>query len=189
MNDKYKNFDAEVLFARKNKHCGFRFCPLCGKALVEAAVDGRRRMTCHDESCRYVFYQNPIPAAGAIIVDEDRILFVKRAHPPKIGWWCLPAGFMEWDEHPTQTAIREVREETGLEVELVSFFEVYSGHDDPRSNAILLLYLARVTGGELRAADDAQEVRFFSFDALPEKIAFASHIQALQDYRRRIRSK
>ena len=96
---------------------------------------------------------------------------------------------MEWNEHPRQTALREIKEETGLEVELTSFFEVYSGNDDPRSNAILILYLARVTGGELHAADDAQEVKFFSFDSLPEKIAFESHFQALKDYNERIRSK
>jgi 8-oxo-dGTP diphosphatase len=189
VNDKYKNFDAEKLFRRKNNHCGYRFCPLCGKAMEETEIDGRRRMACTDRNCGYVFYQNPIPAAGAIVVKDDRILFVKRAHPPRIGWWCFPAGFMEWDEHPRQTALREIKEETGLDVELTSFFEVYNGNDDPRSNAILILYLARVTGGELRAADDAQEVKFFSFDALPEKIAFESHIQALKDYNERIRKK
>jgi 8-oxo-dGTP diphosphatase len=189
MKDKHKNFDPEKLFHRKDNHCGYRFCPLCGSDLKEVEIDDRRRMTCPDQNCGFVFYQNPTPAAGAIIVEDDRILFVKRAHPPRIGWWCFPAGFMEWDEHPTRTAVREVREETGLEVELTSFFEVYSGNDDPRSNSILLLYLAKVTGGELRAADDALEVKFFGFDALPEKIAFESHIQALKDYSERIRGK
>jgi 8-oxo-dGTP diphosphatase len=94
---------------------------------------------------------------------------------------------MEWSEHPTQTAVREVREETGLDVKLTGFFEVYSGTDDPRNNAILLLYLAEVVGGELKAADDALDVAWFSFDNLPERIAFESHIQALADYQERFR--
>lgn len=184
---KYDGFDAEKLFKRKNNFCGFRFCPLCGHQLVKEKIDGRVRLRCPDKACNYVFYQNPIPAAGVIIVENNKILLVKRAHPPKLGWWCLPAGFMEWDEHPTQTAVRETYEETGLKVKLESFFEVYSGNDDPRSNAILLLYLAKRTGGEIKAGDDAAEVRFFSLDRPPDRIAFESHLQAIKDYNERIR--
>jgi len=72
---------------------------------------------------------------------------------------------------------------------LDSLFEVYSGEDDPRTNAILILYLASVEGGELSAADDAQEVQFFDFDQVPETIAFKSHRQALADYRKRFLNK
>ncbi|MCK4574450.1 MAG: NUDIX hydrolase [candidate division Zixibacteria bacterium] len=187
MNDKHKNFDAEKLNRRKDRFSGYRYCPYCGKTLKEEHLDGQTRLACGEQDCDFVFYQNPIPAAGAVIVEDDRILMVKRAHPPRIGWWCFPAGFMEWREHPTQTAVREVREETGLEVKLTSFFEVYSGTDDPRNNAVLMLYLAEVVGGELKAADDALEVAWFSFDNLPEKIAFESHIQALADYQERFR--
>ncbi|MFH2048151.1 MAG: NUDIX hydrolase [bacterium] len=189
MSDKFKNFNEEILFERKNKHCGFKFCPLCGKSLARVLMDEQYRMACTDTECNYVFYQNPIPAAGAVIVKDDQILLVKRAHPPRIGWWCFPAGFMEWSEHPRETTIREVKEETGLDIKLGDFFEVYSGSDDPRTNAILLLYIAEITGGVLQAGDDAEEVRFFSFDNLPEKIAFESHIQALADYNRRYRQK
>ncbi|MBI5267545.1 MAG: NUDIX hydrolase, partial [candidate division Zixibacteria bacterium] len=108
---------------------------------------------------------------------------VKRAHPPRIGWWCFPAGFMEWQEHPAQTALREVEEETGLKIGLIRFFQVYSGNDDPRTNAVLILYLARVIGGELCAADDALEVAWFAPESTPAEIAFLSHRQALADYR------
>jgi len=187
MDDKHKDFNEEELFKRKNAFCGYRFCPVCGKPMVVIEVEGRQRMICQDKSCGYVYYQNPVPAAGAIIVQNDQVLLVKRAYPPRIGWWCIPAGFMEWNEHPEQTAIREITEETGLNVELTSFFEVYSGNDDPRTNALLLLYLARTVGGTLKAADDALEVRYFSFDNLPEDIAFEAHRQALADYIRRFR--
>jgi ADP-ribose pyrophosphatase YjhB (NUDIX family) len=189
LSSKHDNFDEKRLFERKDRHCGFRFCPLCGKELVKGPREGLVRVYCPDDDCGYVFYQNPIPAAGVILVKNDRILLVQRAHPPRIGWWCIPAGFMEWHEHPAQTAVREMEEETGLKVKLTSFFEVYSGTDDPRSNAVLMLYLAEIVGGEMRADDDALDVRWFSFDDLPEKIAFEAHVQALDDYQQRVRNK
>ncbi len=187
MNQKHHNFDDQKLFELKDQHCGYRFCPWCSNLLKEQLLDGVMRMACDDESCGFVFYQNPIPAAGGVIVEDDQILLVKRAHPPKIGWWCFPAGFMEWGEHPTDTAIREVKEETGLTVRLTGFFEVYSGTDDPRVNAILLLYHAERIDGNLQPSDDAEEARFFSFDNLPEKIAFESHRRAIADYYARYR--
>ncbi len=185
--DKHKNFDSDRLSKRKDEMCGYRFCPLCAEPLESKQLDGHPRMVCSRSDCDFVFYQNPVPAAGAVIVENDKILLVKRAHPPRINWWCIPAGFMEWNEHPSQTAVREVQEETGLTVKLTSFFEVYSGNDDPRNNAVLMLYLADVIGGEMRASDDALDVRYFRFDDLPEKIAFKSHIQALADYTARFR--
>ncbi|RME23894.1 MAG: NUDIX hydrolase [Candidatus Zixiibacteriota bacterium] len=187
MNDKHATFDAEALFARKEQHCGYKYCPLCREELIERELDGHARLVCPNPECGFVFYQNPVPAAGVLLVENDAVLLVRRAHPPKIDWWCIPAGFMEWHEHPRDTAIRELKEETGLEIELTEFFEVYSGNDDPRTNAVLLLYLGRRVGGEMTASDDASEVRFFPFEALPREIAFEAHRQALRDYDRRFR--
>ncbi|HOD65274.1 MAG TPA: NUDIX hydrolase [candidate division Zixibacteria bacterium] len=187
MDKKYHDFDDARLRDLKARHCGYRFCPRCARPLAAATIDGVSRLACPDSACGFVFYQNPIPAAGGIVVEDDRVLLVRRAHPPMVDWWCFPAGFMEWGEHPAQTAVREVAEETGLIVRLTGFFEVYSGTDDPRVNAVLLLYLAERIGGALRPADDAAEARFFSFDDLPDRIAFESHRQALADYDRRVR--
>jgi len=187
MTDQHARFDEAKLYERKKQHCGYRFCPLCGKELAAGEVDGLSRVFCPDKTCGFVFYQNPVPAAGVILVENDRILLVKRAYPPRIGWWCIPAGFMEWHEHPTDTAVRELEEETGLQVQITSFFEVYTGTDDPRLNAVLMLYLGNIVGGEIRPADDALEVRWFHLDEPPEQIAFESHVRALADYNRRFR--
>ena len=187
MPDKHKNFDAKKLTELKDHHCGYRFCPRCGESLKTNKIDGHHRMTCPDEKCGFVFYQNPVPAAGAIIVKDDSVLLVKRAHPPRIGWWCIPAGYMEWKEHPRETTARELAEETGLQIKITSLFDVYSGTDDPRSNAVLILYLADVVGGVMKPNDDALDVRYFPFERLPEKIAFAAHIEALDDYNHRMR--
>ena len=182
MSNKHDQFDEEALYELKNHHCGYNYCPKCGGPLVEEDIDHRIRMICSDEDCGFVFYQNPIPAAGVIVVQDGQILLVKRAHPPRIGWWCIPAGFMEWEEHPRETAVRELAEETGLTIRLSSIFDVYHGNDDPRTNAILILYLGEVIGGEMKAADDALDVRYFPLNDLPEKIAFIAHNQALRDY-------
>ncbi|RMF87638.1 MAG: NUDIX hydrolase, partial [Planctomycetota bacterium] len=99
-----------------------------------------------------MFYENPVPAAGVIVFDDaGRVLWVRRAMEPRRGLWTLPAGFVEYDEHVTECAVREAREETGLDVEITRLFGAYMAMDDPRTHVVLLLYLAHVTGGELRA--------------------------------------
>jgi 8-oxo-dGTP diphosphatase len=180
--EKHHTFDAEMLEERKRHNAGYRFCPFCSAVLEEALLDGNHRLACSSKECDFVYYHNPVPAAGAILVEDGKVLLVKRAHPPRIGDWCLPAGFMEWSEHPSVTAVREVKEETGLEIKILSFFDVYSGSDDPRTNAALMLYLAEIVGGTLCAGDDAMEVGWFSLNDLPSNIAFVSHRQALADY-------
>ncbi len=189
MSEKHRNFNSEKLFKRKNNFSGYKYCPYCQKKLEEQLLDEHERLVCSNSECDFIYYHNPIPAAGVVIVEDDKVLLVKRAHPPRIGWWCIPAGFMEWHEHPSETAVREVAEETNLKVKLTSFFEVYSGTDDPRNNAVLILYLGKVISGEPKAMDDALEVKFFSFDKLPDNIAFESHQQALKDYNERYRKK
>ncbi|SYZ73872.1 NUDIX hydrolase (fragment) [Candidatus Zixiibacteriota bacterium] len=183
MND--RKFDDKLLMARKHDFSGYKFCPLCGSGLERKVLDNRPRMKCGSPSCDFVYYHNPTPAAGAIVIDQGRLLMVKRAAPPKVDWWCFPAGFMEWDEHPSQTAIREIKEETGLDIRLESLFEIYSGNDDPRTNALLILYIATAVGGVLQPGDDASEAEFFPFEQVPERIAFLSHRQALADYEKR----
>lgn len=96
---------------------------------------------------------------------------------------------MEYGEHPESTAVREALEETGLHVKIEGLFGVYAGRDDPRTRAILVLYLARIRGGALEAGDDASEVEFFPLDRLPRPIAFRAHREALRDLRRLMRRK
>jgi len=139
----------------------------------------------HCSSCGFIYYQNPAPAAGAVIVKDKKILLVKRSIDPGKGDWCIPAGFNEWDEHPQQTAVRELKEETGLEISITSIFDIFFGMDDPRTHAVLVLYMANIIGGEPVAADDALEVKYFGFDELPENIAFQAHRDALTLYRKR----
>ncbi len=162
---------------------GYRFCPRCGAELVISEVEDKTRPHC--PSCGFIYYQNPTPAAGAMIVKDDKILLVKRSIDPGKGDWCIPAGFCEWTEHPQQTAVREIREETGLDIRIDGMFDIFMGMDDPRTHAVLILYLARILGGELTPGDDAADARYFDFDEIPSDIAFQAHRDALALYRKR----
>jgi 8-oxo-dGTP diphosphatase len=159
-----------------------RHCVLCGTALRAIREHGVARRAC--PRCGFIAYRNPVPACGVIVLERGRVLLARRAHEPRLGCWGIPAGFMEYGEHPETTAVREALEETGLRVRLTGLFGVYAGRDDPRTRAVLILYHARATGGRLQAGDDASEVAFFPLDGLPRPLAFRSHREALRDLKR-----
>ncbi|HSG26954.1 MAG TPA: NUDIX hydrolase [Candidatus Krumholzibacterium sp.] len=148
----------------------FRFCPVCAKEMALTSRGGEPRLGC--PACGYIHYFNPAPAAGVLISDgEGRILLAQRRDEPFAGLWTIPSGFVEYDEDIRLTAVRELGEEAGLEVELDGIHAVESCMDDPRGNTLLVVFRGHVTGGGLKAGDDASDVAFFSLDELPE-IAF-----------------
>lgn len=159
----------------------FRHCPVCGSRLEERNVplEDKVRHVC--PACDFIHYNNPTPAAGVILLDGKRVLLVERKYDPRAGLWTLPAGFVESGEDASECAVREAREETNLDVEIVRLFDVYSAFDDPRASVILILYLVRRLGGELQCGDDASDARFFDLDEIPAGIAFKAHERALAD--------
>ena len=107
--------------------------------------------------------QRPVLGIGALIFDRGRILLVERGREPLKGYWSLPGGVLEIGETLEQGIIREVREETGLEVEPLKMLEIFEriirdSQGAPEYHYVLIDYVCRVTGGSLRAADDASRV-------------------------------
>jgi ADP-ribose pyrophosphatase YjhB (NUDIX family) len=118
------------------------------------------------------FPEVPLVGVGAIIIEDSRVLLVKRAHPPLQAQWSIPGGVLEVGELIREAAIREAREETGLIVEPGELLGVYDRvlrdlEQRVQYHYVLIDFLCRRTGGELQAADDADEVRWFTREQLP----------------------
>ena len=113
----------------------------------------------------------PLVGVGAIIIEDGRVLLVKRGHPPLLGDWSIPGGVLEVGETVREGAIREAREETGLVVVPEEFLGVYDrvlrdSDGRVRYHYVLVDFLCRRTDGDLLAAGDADEVRWFAPDEL-----------------------
>jgi 8-oxo-dGTP diphosphatase len=119
------------------------------------------------------FPEIPLVGVGAIIIEDSRVLLVKRAHPPLQAQWSIPGGVLEIGEMIREAAVREAREETGLVVEPEDLLGVYDRilrdiEERVQYHYVLIDFLCRRIGGELLAASDAAEVRWFKRDELPE---------------------
>jgi ADP-ribose pyrophosphatase YjhB (NUDIX family) len=159
---------------------GLRYCPRCAAELEDHQVRCHRRLVCPD--CSYIFYLTPATVTCVLAERDGEILFVLRKYEPGAGQWCLPAGFVEAGEQPADSAAREVREETGLDVIITGIYDTWATDEDPRTPVVSIAYTAEVTGGRLEAGDDASEACFFPIDDLPHPIAFADHRRVVREY-------
>ncbi len=123
--------------------------------------------------------RNPIPTVDIIIEYRGGIILIKRKNPPE--GWALPGGFVDYGESLESAAIREAKEETGLDIKLVRQFHTYSDpRRDSRHHSITTVYIAKAEG-DAKAGDDAGEIGIFKRESLPKNIAF-DHREILEDY-------
>jgi ADP-ribose pyrophosphatase YjhB (NUDIX family) len=162
---------------------GWRYCPRCRGELER----GENRVSC--PACGFVAYADSKPTAGALCVDEEgRVLLVRRAVEPHKGSWDVPGGFLEEGEHPLDGVRRELREETGLEVEPLEFLGIWMdryGGDSTAQATLNMYWTARVASGQADPADDVSELRWFGADELPppRELAFENVPKVLAAWR------
>ncbi|HOV89123.1 MAG TPA: NUDIX hydrolase [Syntrophorhabdaceae bacterium] len=157
------------------------YCYFCGGELKEDFLEGRHRQVCC--ICNRIHYENPLPVASVILPNQKReVLLVKRAHEPYKGMWCFPIGFAEVGESIEDAALRELKEETGVEGKIIQLVDV-SSHINPVYGELLIVtFEAEKIGGIEAPGDDASDCRYFPVTSLPE-LAFDSQEKAIKTYR------
>jgi 8-oxo-dGTP diphosphatase len=159
----------------------FRFCPVCGGVLESRSIKNGdpARLVC--TTCGFIFYLDPKLAVGTIITDEqNRVVLVKRAIEPGYGKWVFPGGYVDRGEEVRAAAVREAREETGLDVKLGRLINIYSYAGRV---PVIVVYAATMTGGCLGCDDEGLEARFFEPETIPwDELAFRSTREALKEF-------
>jgi len=159
----------------------YSYCPLCGADLELRSLKPTEpdRLVC--TRCGFIFYQDPKVAVGTIIRNqENHIVLVRRAIHPGYGKWVFPGGFVDRGEPVMSAAVREAREEAGLEIRLERLLNVYSY---PGRAPVIIVYVATATGGELAVDDEGLEARWFPRETIPwDELAFQSTTDALREF-------
>ncbi len=155
----------------------FHFCSKCGGALHYRQAGERERLVC--DACGYTMYENPIVGVAAIIRQNGAILLGRRAVNASFsGKWCIPCGYVEYDEDIRDAVKREFLEETGLAIEPGKVYAVLSNFHNPAVHTVGVWFEAQVTGGVLRPGDDLDQVGYFPLDTVPD-LAFPTDAQVI----------
>jgi ADP-ribose pyrophosphatase YjhB (NUDIX family) len=157
------------------------YCPYCGKKVVKTDEDGVLRDFC--EGCRVFFYENPLPVVSAIVASARDVLLVKRGKVPYKGHWCLPTGFAETGESVEDAALRELKEETGLQGKIIRLVDVDSAENYYYGDLIFTTFEVKSDESVPSPGGDTVAARYFSLDRLP-KLAFSSNKKAIAAYLR-----
>jgi ADP-ribose pyrophosphatase YjhB (NUDIX family) len=158
-----------------------RHCTNCGGPLTLGPIPGEERPRLACPACGHISYVNPRLVATAIpITDAGEVVLLRRGIEPGRGLWAQPGGFLEVDETPTEGAVRETLEETGL---IVAPGEIIGLYARLEAAVIVLAYEARIIGGAMRPTREALDVRPFPPEAIPwPEIAFKTTWWALVDW-------
>src|SRR6476659_5992522 len=163
------------------QHPDYRFCPACGGTLEARRLKAGEpdRLVC--TACGFIFYMDPKVAVGTVIrTNDERLVLVRRAIEPGYGLWVFPGGYVDRGEEITAAAIREAREEAGLDVRLEGLINIYSYPGRP---IVIIVYKASIVAGNLRIDEESLEARLFSRAEIPwGELAFRSTREALEDY-------
>lgn len=157
-----------------------KFCSLCGATVVQRIPDGDNRLRYVCDACHTVHYQNPRIVAGSLPVWDGQVLLCRRAIAPRLGYWTLPAGFMENGETLAQAAPRETEEEANARI---GDLQLYTLFDLPHISQVYLFFRAELLDLDFSAGDESLEVRLFDEAEIPwSELAFPTIGRTLECY-------
>ncbi|MEA2101408.1 MAG: NUDIX domain-containing protein [Thermodesulfobacteriota bacterium] len=157
-----------------------KYCCYCGSHLVTKEENKTPRAYCPE--CRTFFYKNPLPVASSIVVNDKReVLLVKRKNEPYKDMWCLPIGFAETGEEVRDAALRELREEAGIEGSIIRLIDVDTVDNYLYGALAIVTYEVQYTGGNISPGDDASMAAYFPIMKIPE-LAWSSNKKAINIY-------
>jgi 8-oxo-dGTP diphosphatase len=158
-----------------------RYCPVCAHSLVEQDVGGVLRPVC--SACNFIVFLDPKVVAVVVVWHEGKFLLGKRSIEPGKGKWSFFGGYVQRGEKVEEAAMREVKEETNLDVQLEGLIGIYSERGDPH---VLIVYQASVSNDQVNTlavqAEEVSELSFFTWEELPP-LAFPVDAQILQDWK------
>ena len=152
------------------------FCQVCANPLSRKPIDGKQCSYC--PACGFIVFLDPKVAVVILTMLNNDLVMVKRGVEPHLGKWAFPSGFVDRGEVVERAAVREMKEETGLDVALDALIGVYSQEASP---VVLIVYAARITGGSLTPGHDAEDARAFPLTALPP-LPFPHDARILADW-------
>ncbi len=157
-----------------------KFCSNCGHAVLLKRIEGDTHPRFFCEECKTIHYQNPNMVVGCLPIWEDKIMLCRRAIEPRKGFWNLPGGYLENGETAEEGAAREVQEEAGIRVAVLSLHTVFS---IPKINQVYLHFLAAMPDLNYKAGVESLEVQMFTEANIPwDEIAFSSSTFSLENY-------
>src|SRR5579862_1715698 len=156
------------------------FCTNCGAPLIERPSHNGTEIRQHCPACDTTIYDNPSVVVATLPILEDRVVLIRRATQPGHGKWAYPGGYLEVGETLEEGAIRETKEETGLDVEITGLAGVYSR---PGGRAITIAFQAKAPTDSWSPGPEALEVAAFPADAIPwDELAFWTATYMLEDW-------
>ena len=160
----------------------YQFCARCGGKLTLVLIKpgDPKRLVCQE--CGFIHYLDPKLAVGTILMKDEKLVLLQRAVEPGYGKWVFPGGYVDRGEKLESAAIREAKEEAGVDVSIDGLVGVYSYEG---AMVVVIVYSAVIVGGEPQALDEALDIRLFKRDQIPwDHLAFPSTKDAIVDFYR-----
>jgi len=166
----------------------YRFCPSCGCNLPSQRKANGKAGNQSCSQCGFVYYKNPKPCVGAVIIENGKVLLARRANEPFKDHWDFPGGFLECNEKPQEGLRREVAEELTIGVKAIHVLGIYPDTYGPGDDATLNIYYScKISNGKITPQAEIAKAQWFDINSLPPELAFGHVKLVLGDWRERSR--